>query len=338
MYKNVYKYDEMKRAEHMAVRKTAGWYLYTHELIEVSGADAAAFLDYMYPKNIGNLAVTRGRYTPMLNEKAWIIDDVVVFRVDENVYWVSTLYTKKTIPWFEEHKGTYNVKFENITKKWDMYSVQGPKSKDILNEILDHPVDDVKFFQLLDNSIGGVPVKVNKGGFTGEKLGYELYIAPADTKLVVEKLRETAPKYDAVQVTDIQIMVWTLPTEVGYYLMCDLSRSNPYETGMERGINYEKNFVGKEALIKIRDEGPARHLFGFTVDEDDIFIPARNIGGPGTPVLLDGEEIGRVTKITYSYVLDKNIGYAIVDNSKVKAGDKVMLHGFEAVLCEIPFI
>ena len=49
MYKNVYKYDEMKRAEHMAVRNTAGWYLYTHELIEVSGKDATAFLDYMYP-------------------------------------------------------------------------------------------------------------------------------------------------------------------------------------------------------------------------------------------------------------------------------------------------
>ena len=90
--------------------------------------------------------------------------------------------------------------------------------------------------------------------------------------------------------------------------------------------------------MKIRDEGSARHLYGFTVDEDDIFIPARNIGGPGTPVMLDGEEIGRVTKVTYSYVLEKNIGYAIVDNSTVKAGDKVMLHGFEAVLCELPFI
>ena len=133
-------------------------------------------------------------------------------------------------------------------------------------------------------------------------------------------------------------MVWTLSTEVGYYLMCDLSRNNPYEVGMERGICFDKEFIGREALKKIRDEGPARRLFGFTVDEDNIFIPARNIGGPGTPVMLDGEEIGRVTKVTYSYVLDKNIGYAIVDTDRAGAGDKVMLHGFEAVLCELPFI
>ena len=67
MYKNVYKYDETKRSEHMAVRTTVGWYLWTHQLVEVTGGDCVSFLEMIFPKNIGNLAVGRERYTTMLD-------------------------------------------------------------------------------------------------------------------------------------------------------------------------------------------------------------------------------------------------------------------------------
>ena len=338
MYKNVYKYDDMKRAEHMAVRNTAGWYLYTHELLEVTGEDASAFLDYLYANPIGNLAPSRARYTTMLDEGGRILDDVVIFRLEEKKFWVSTLYTRKVIPWYDAHKGTYQVEYKNITPQWDMYAIQGPKSLEILNEILQTPLDGQKFFQILDNTLDGVPVKINRGGFTGEKLGYELYVAPEHTRLVIDRLREVCPKYGAKQVTDIQVMVWSLPTEKGFYLMCDIGWANPLEVGLDRGIGWDKEFIGKEALLKVREEGPKRSLLGFTVEEDDIFIPAKNIGGPGTPVLFQGEEAGRVTKVTYSYCMEKNIGYALVDNSKVKIGDSVMLHGFEAVLTDKVFI
>lgn len=337
MFKNVYKHDEWKRSEHMAVRENAGWYLYTHELLEVKGTDAASFLDYMLPNKIANLSVTRARYTTMLNEDGQIIDDIVVFRMAEDVFWVSTLYVKRMVPWFDQHKGEYDVEFTNITEGWDMYAVQGPKSKEILNELLETPVDDQKFFQILDNKIDGIPVKINRGGFTGEKLGYEIYVAPAQTKAIVEKLREISSKYNAKQITDIQVMVWTLPTEKGYYLMCDIHWANPLEVDLDRNIHWEKEFVGKEALLKVKETGAKRTLLGFTVDDEDIHIHGRHLGGAGCPVMLGDEEVGRVTKVTYSYVLDKNIGYALVDNSKVKPGDQVMLNKHKAVLCNKVF-
>ena len=67
MYQNVYCYDEMKRAEHMAVRETVGWYLWTHQIVEVTGKDATVFLEKLFPKPIGNLALSRERYTTMLD-------------------------------------------------------------------------------------------------------------------------------------------------------------------------------------------------------------------------------------------------------------------------------
>jgi aminomethyltransferase len=96
MYKNIFKYDEMKRAEHMAVRENVGWYFFTHQILEITGPDVTAFLDFIYPNNIASLAVGKDRYTTMLDEEGNIIDDVVIMRMDEDKYWVSTLYGTKT--------------------------------------------------------------------------------------------------------------------------------------------------------------------------------------------------------------------------------------------------
>ena len=136
MYQNVYCYDEMKRAEHMAVRETVGWYLWTHQIVEVTGKDATVFLEKLFPKPIGNLALSRERYTTMLDDNAQIIDDVVVMRMEEERYWVSTLFRADMFIWFEAHKGELDVHWEDVTKKWEMYAVQGPKSLEMLNSLV----------------------------------------------------------------------------------------------------------------------------------------------------------------------------------------------------------
>ncbi len=338
MNENVYKYDEMKRREHMAVRTNVGWYLWTHQIMEVTGEDAAAFLDYLYPNNISNLKPGRERYTTMLNERAEIIDDVVIFRMDENRFWVSTLFVHYLKDWFDRHKGSYRVTYQDITSAVSMYAVQGPKSKDMVNALVKENVDDMKFFSFVKNEIAGMQVMVNRAGYTGEKLGYEIYCAAENSDLLEEKIREAGKAFEAVEVTEFQIMAWTLPCEAGFLYMRDLRHTNPLEVGLARGINYEKEFIGKEALIQIRENGAARELVGFTVDEADVFIHSKHLGGPGEAVIFNGEEVGRVSKLVYSYVLDKNIGYLLVKKGCLKPGDKVLLHGYEAEIHALPFI
>ncbi|QNM06782.1 aminomethyltransferase family protein [Qiania dongpingensis] len=338
MYQNVYKYDEMKRSEHMAVRQTAGWYYWTHQLLEVTGKDAAAFLDRMFANPVANLKVGRDRYTAMLNEKAEIIDDVVVLRLEEDKFWVSTLFVKKLTAWFDAHRNGEETAYEDVTKKWDMYAVQGPRSRDLVNALTDTPVDEQKFFSIADNSIEGIPVKINRGGFTGEKLGYEIYVSPEQGAAIEEKLREKGEAFDAKEVTDFQIMAISLPTEAGFYYMRDLMYTNPFEVGLERGIGWDRDFIGREALEKIREQGPAREMLGFTVEEADVHIQHKGFGGPGDPVLLGGREVGRVSKFTYSFVKDINIGYILAEKGTLKVGDHVSVHGFDGVITEKPFI
>lgn len=338
MYKNVYKYDEMKRSEHMAVRTTVGWYLWTHQLVEVKGTDAAAFLDKMMANPIANLAVGRERYTTMLDEKAEIIDDVVVFRVEENVFCVSTLFKTYMIAWFDAHKDGYQIEYADITPEYHMYAVQGPKSKEMVNALVAEPIDDLKFFSFRKNTIDGIPVIINRAGFTGEKLGYEIYAAADQADVMEEKLRAAAVPLDGKEVTEFQVMAWTLPTEAGFYYMRDLRHCNPLEVGLDRGIGWDKDFIGKEALLKVKEEGAKREMVGFTVAEVDIKIHGKHLGGPGDPVLLNGEKVGCVSKIVYGYVKDTNIGYILANKGALKVGDKVMIHGYEGVITEKNFL
>lgn len=342
MFRNIYQRDAMKRADHEAVRNSVGWYYYTHQLVEVTGKDAAAFLDYIYPKNIGTLANGRARYTPMLNEKGIIRDDVVVFRMEENKFWISTLYAKRGLVWLDQHKGDYEVEYKDITKQYDMYSVQGPKSKELINAMVKDSIDDQKFFEIRDNQIDDIPVKVNRGGFTGEKWGYEIYVAPEHRKALEAKLEEAGKAYDARKVTEFQIMVLTLPTEKGYFLMCDLEQSTPLEIpGFDKGINWDKEFVGKEALLKQKEEGPQHTLMGFILQDPDTIINSRDKTGEGAEVILpDGEHIGYVTKVTYGFTVEKTIGFMWLETGKAKVGDTVIVNDiepYEAVLTDIVF-
>ena len=333
MYRNIFKYDDMKRSEHMAVRESVGWYLFTHQLMQVEGDDAEAFLDYVFPNNIATLKPSRDRYTTMLDENGEIIDDVVIMRFDDH-FWISTLFPSYMDDWFYAHQGDFDVDYYEVSDEWHMFAVQGPLSKDVLNSLCAEPVDGLRFFQHGENSIDGMDVIINRGGFTGEKLGFEVYCAESDTDAVEEKIREACDKVGGRQVTEFQVMAWTLPTEAGFYYMRDLRHANPFEVGLAANINWDKDFVGKAALEKVREAGPAREMLGFTVADDNPFIQAKQYGGPGEAVYLDGEEIGRVSKMVYSYMKDVNCGYILADAGKLKVGDAIDIHGSEAVICE----
>lgn len=325
--------DATIRAQHEAVRKAVGWYDWTHKLLEVTGADATPFLDRIFPNPIAKTKVGGARYTTMLNENGIIIDDVIVFRLEENKYWISTLYMKELIAWLDAHKGASRVEYKDITGITRMYAVQGPKSKDLVNSFLTEKVDDMKFFTIKDNKIDAVSVKVARGGYTGE-WGYEIYVAPENRELVEAKLTEFGKAFGAVQVTEFQVMAWTLASEKGFNLMSDLGGTNPFEVGLDGAINWSKDFIGKAALEKVRAAGPKRQLLGFTVDDDLAHIEAKNRGSGGAAVMVGGEEVGRVTKFVYSYTFGKSVGFALVDRIKAKVSDKATINGYGATLTE----
>ena len=324
--------DESVRAQHDAVRTTVGWYDFTHRLFEVRGADAQKFLNKMYLSNLDNLAVGRARYTPMLDEDGWICDDVIIFRLAEDTFWVSTLYGKDLVRRYSWYMDDYDVEYEDLTKQIRMYAVQGPKSPEVMDAVIDGAVEDMKFFSIKEDAIGETPVHVARSGYTGEEYGYELYVPEEFAGEAEKLLGEAVEKAGGMQVTEIDVMAMTLPAEAGYYLMLDLRRCTPFEVGFDKMVDFKKkDFVGKRALRKISRQEPARELVGIEVPDYDAVI----YGGPdrkGNEVFKNGELIGYVTKFTYGYTVEKNIGYALVKKGSVELGDVVQVGKYDVVI------
>jgi aminomethyltransferase len=234
----------------------------------------------------------------------------------------------KRFGWYSED---FDVEFEDITAAWRMYSVQGPVSAEIVDAVIDDSVEGMKFFSIKDTTMDKVPIKVARSGFTGEKLGFEIYVPTEQAETLEKKLDAAAKKHKAVHVTEIDVMALTLSAEAGYYLMLDIRRCTPYEVGFGETIYWDKNFVGKRALKKLKGKTPARQLVGIEVPDYDAVI----YGGPkGAKVIKDGKVIGRVTRFTYGYTVEKNIGYALIDYGSANVGDSVQCSGYQALITD----
>ena len=313
----LFREDAKARAQHNAVRENAGWYRWTHDLVEVKGPDALKFLDYLFVNNIEKAQIGRSKYTTMLNEEGKIIDDTIVMHMGENLYWVSTLYAPQMVKWMDAHKGSCDVAYRDMTGEMDMYAIQGPNSPAVLEQLLGASVEELKRFALAEYKVGEIPAIIHRSGFTGEN-GYEVYCNMADTAAVKDAIRAACDAHNAPELTILEVYVRSLPTEKGFALRQDMYLLTPYECGLDWSVDLDKEFVGKEALAKAKEEGPKQLLVGLEyLAESYEDIAQKEI------VYRKGVPCGRVKTAIYGYTVDKNIGYAVIDARKAAVGTEL---------------
>lgn len=301
----LFREDKLARLDAETIRKSVGWYRWTHDLVEVTGADALEILEKLYVSNIGKVFPGKTKYTVMLDEKGEIIDDAIVMHISEDVYWVSTLYGPRLIPWIEAHAEGKDVQTRLITYDWDMYAIQGPESPAAMEKLLDTPLEGMKRFSVAANSIGGVGVYVHRSGFTGEN-GFEIYCTPEQTGEIRSRIAAAVEASGGREIYTLEVYVRSIPMEKGFALKQDFKHLNPYECGLGWSVDLEKEFIGKEATLAIR-ENPRYQMVGLVFDwesTEDISIWER--------VYLYGVEVGRCAQAIYGYTVDKNIGFATI--------------------------
>jgi len=326
------KTDTEMRQDHEAVRNRVGFYDFTHEMLEVTGEQREEFLDRMFVNSIGDTDPGGSKYTTMLNEDGVILDDVIVMRISDSEFWVSTLDIDSMIEWFDQHSSDFNVEYRDFTDQNVMYAVQGPKSREVLNKFLDQDISDLPWFSITDNRIDGVSVKIARAGFTGE-MGYEIYADPKHKDLIEEKLLEAGKPYDIREINS-DAKLSSLPVEKGYVLMSDVGGLNPLEAAMGWSIDWDTDFIGKSVLQKIQDEGGVnRKLRGFQLNDQSDGIEIE----PGSTVQLNGEDVGTTTNFTYGFTVGSYIGYAVVDSNKTNFGDAITVDGYDAELVRRTF-
>jgi glycine cleavage system aminomethyltransferase T len=315
----LFKEDEIARAEAAAVRTNAAWYRWTHDLVKVTGDDAERFLDWMLVNSIAGLPVGRGKYTTMLDEGGGIIDDLVAFHKAEGLWWLSTLYGPHAVKWFDAHADGFDVAYGDITREMDMYAVQGPNSAKVMDELAADSVDELKRFQIIDTTIDGVAVTVDRGGFTGE-LGYEVYCAREDSAAVAEAIGAAAARFDAPRLETLEVYVRSLPMEKGMALRQDYKGLTPFEANLGWSVRMDKDFLGKAALEEAQAEDPERAFVGIEIERESYEDIAQN-----EVICKRGVPVGVCRQMIYGYTVDKNIGFGIVDARKAPIGTRVTI-------------
>ena len=320
------------------------WDVGVERQVEITGPDAFDFTNMLVARDLNKCAVGQCKYVFVTAPDGGIINDPVLLRLDENHFWLS-LADSDVLLWAlgVAHSSGMNVQISE--PDIGPLQIQGPKSKDVMVALFGESILDVPYYFMRPYELDGMPVLVSRTGYTGE-LGYEIYLFEASkrgVRLWDAVLEAGRPHGLAVigpcHIRRIEggILAW------GADMGLD---TNPYEVGMgyDWMVDLEQgaDFIGKQALHKIKEQGPKRKLAG--VEIAGASLGSYNDGAMPDffAVSHDGREVGRVTSACYSPRLEKNIGYAMVPIELAEIGTEVQVDvdgtARDAVVVEMPFI
>jgi aminomethyltransferase len=311
--------------EHLAVRDAVGLFDITHMgRCTVRGVNAATLLDYLLTRDISPMKIDQGHYTVMCNNHGGIIDDLVVFRLDEDTFFVvyNASNREKDFKWIYSHAKDFNAQTRDVSDEVAMFAVQGPKALPTLQLLSGVDISGIRRYWGRWVNLNDLEVLLTRSGYTGED-GFEVYLwnTPLEKPEKAEKLWQTILKAGeeyGIKPCGLGARD-TLRLEAGMCLYGnDINEdTTPLEAKLTFTVNFEKdNFIGKDALLKQKDEGLKRIRVG-------LRMLKRGIPRRGYEIFLDGEKIGRVTSGTFSPLLQRGIGMGYVPPEHAAMGTQV---------------
>lgn len=301
-------------AEYEQTRKRAAIFDISHmgEFI-VHGDARETGLDEIVTQSLVDLPVKASRYGVMLNDRGGVIDDLIVFRLEEKKWFivVNGATTQKDSEHFRTHLNDPSC-FEDVSLKIGKIDIQGPLSRDVLKKIVPD-IKKLEYFQFDFFDLLGENVLISRTGYTGE-LGYEIFY-PWDktTDLWKTFLKDERVKPAGLGARDV------LRLEMGYSLYGHELEEHisPLEAGLGRFVDLNKKFIGKEALEKQKISGIKRKIIGFCSE-------SRRSPREGHSIYSKDEQaIGQVTSGTFSPSLNTGIGLGFVKSELAVKGEKI---------------
>lgn len=321
-------------AEHKAVRERCGLFDVSHmgEFI-VRGAGATDFVNYVTTNNAASLAVGQIQYSALLNDRGTFEDDCLVYRLPDGfMLVVNASNTAKDWAHIAPHAARYDVALHDVSDTTALLALQGPLAQQVLAPHTDIDLDAIAYYHFAAGTVAGVPnVIVSRTGYTGED-GFELYFDPSGASTMWNALLEDGTVTPAgLGARD------SLRLEMGMALYGnDIDDTvTPYEASLGWIVKLAKgDFVGREALVRQKEQGVARKLVGFTSDE-------RIFPRHGYPVFYNGAASGTVCSGMVSPSLGIPIGtcYLPADAAKEGTTFEVELRGkrVPARVVKMPF-
>lgn len=300
--------------EHLSTRKAAGLFDVTHMgRALIKGSEATRYLEYILPTRIGKLAMGAGTYSVFCTDQGGIVDDLFVFRLSENEYYmvVNASNRPKDFAWMKRHSQGYDVRITDISETTPMFAVQGPKAIGILQQLTSTSLSGVPRFGLVRMKLAGHEVFATRSGYTGED-GMEiaqLEVGREGKAKAVNLWESILQKGKPDGIVPVGLAARdTLRLEAGMVLYGnDISEeTTPYQARIGFVVHLKKDsFIGKEALAAEKASKPQRLRIGLVMM--DKGIPRHEC-----PIYGKGRVIGQVTSGSISPLLRRGIAQGYV--------------------------
>jgi aminomethyltransferase len=323
--------------EHRAVREAAGLFDVSHMgQIHLRGTGAIASTERLLSCPVASLRPGRVRYGLVCNEAGGVVDDVTVYRVDEQELFlcVNAANAEKDYRWVVRHAGP-GTEVRDRSAETALLALQGPASGPLLSELADPRPDSLRRFRFERTRVAGAPALVSRTGYTGSD-GFEIYLRADDGPAVFEALldagRGVGLRPAGLGARDTLRLEAALPL-YGHELD---DTTSPLEAGLDRFVKLERGgFIGAEAIARRRATGHTRALAGFEVE-------GRAVARAGYPLLHDGAPVGAVTSGAPSPTLGKSIGLGYVPPALAAPGTRLEVEirgrGVPVRVVETPFV
>jgi len=321
-------------AEHLAVRKSIGLFDLTHMgEFRVSGHDAESFLQKTTTNNVSKLDVGAIQYTCMTNEEGGIIDDLLLYRLEsEFLMVVNGACLKKDFDWLSAHLFGDTI-LTDLSRETALLAIQGPGSQALMSELTDFNLENMKYYSFVRDKVCGEHILFSRTGYTGED-GFELYIDNSLAEAIWNEITSVGKKH-GLELVGLGARD-SLRLEMKMMLYgSDMDETvTPIEAGLGWIVDLNTDFIGKEAVAKMKADKPSRKLVCLELE-------GRAFPRHGYDILVDGKQSGQVTSGTFSPSLEKPIALGYVPRSHAKLGSvvEVEIRGkrFPAKVVKPPF-
>ena len=323
--------------EHETVRNGVGVFDVSHmgEFL-ITGPNALALIQKVCTNDASKLADGKAQYSCLPNAEGGIVDDLIVYRLNEEKYLlvVNASNIEKDWNWISSHNDV-GAEMKNLSEDYSLLAIQGPKAAEAMQSLTSVDLENMKYYTFEVADFAGIEyVIISATGYTGSG-GFEIYCKNSEVEQVWNKVMEAGTSYG---IKPIGLAARdTLRLEMGFCLYGnDIDdTTSPIEAGLGWITKFTKEFTNSEALKKQKEYGTDRKLVGFELDERGI--PRHEYG------IVDGngKKIGVVTSGTMSPSLKKGIGLGYVPSVFAEPGSKINIQirktAIPATVVKLPF-
>ncbi len=308
-------------AEHLATRTQAGLFDVSHMgEIWVEGEDAIKFVNRITTNDVTKLVDGQAHYSALTNESGGVVDDLLVYRFDEGklLLVVNAGTTEKDWEWIISHEKDEAITLTNASKDYCQIAVQGPRALEIAQKFTRENLPEIKYYHFTVGTFDGVDAIISRTGYTGED-GFEVYANKTRAEQIWNSLLEAGAEFGILPCGLAARNTLRLESAMSLYGHELSDEISPLEAGLGWICKLGKGeFIGREHLVKLKEDGLKRKIVGFEMVD-------KGIARDEMEVFVGDAKVGVVTSGSPAPFLKKNIGLAFVPIEFAKTGQEITI-------------